>query len=85
MNILHSEISQPDFIASIASVERLRSYLVGDDRSLVFFVGAGDSMAGNMGMPSAPTLLYQLFLDSLKYAGVADSRTADYKNILGAR
>ena len=39
-------------------------------------------MAGNTGMPSTPTLLYQLLLDSLTYSGCFDSEIEDYKNIL---
>jgi len=82
MDILHPGISKPDLIASTASIDLLRFYLAGSDRSLVFFVGAGASMAGNTGMPSTPTLLYQLFLDSMMYSRAYVNKPDDYKNIL---
>jgi hypothetical protein len=67
--ILSPDISQQDALVSSASVVRLRSYLTGDGRSLVFFVGAGASAAGNTQMPTTPALLQQILLDALKRSG----------------
>ena len=82
MTILSPGISEFDSNVSAASIDRLHPYLTGSDRSLVFFIGAGASMAGNTGMPSTPTLLYQLFLDSLTYSGSFDREIDSYKLIL---
>ncbi len=78
MTILSPGISESDSNVSAASIDRLHPYLTGSDRSLVFFIGAGASMAGNTGMPSTPTLLYQLFLDSLTYSGSFDREIDSY-------
>jgi len=64
--ILSPNISQQDASISLASVGRLRTFLSGADRSLVFFAGAGASTAGNTGMPSTPNLLQWILLDALK-------------------
>src|SRR5258708_5884299 len=70
--ILSPEISEQDASISSLNIEWLRSYLVGADRSLVFFVGAGASSAGYTGLPSTPSLLYHLLVDALSYSGRFD-------------
>ena len=57
-------------------------YIKRTDRSLVFFVGAGASMAGNTGMPRTPNLIYQLLLDSLTYSEAFNDELESYKNTL---
>lgn len=64
-DILDPHISREGTIVSIESIDLLRTYIEGSDRSLVFFVGAGASIAGYTGMPSTPSLIYQLLRDSL--------------------
>jgi hypothetical protein len=78
----HPNISEQDALISSKSIDRLRPYIDGADRSLVFFVGAGASMAGNTGMPSTPSLVYQLLLDSLAYSEAFDSELERYKSVL---
>ncbi len=80
--ILDIHISTKDYQISSASIERLRSFLIGTDHSLVFFVGAGASMAGNIGMPSTPNLIYHLLLDSLTYSDAFDDDIESYKSLL---
>jgi len=71
-NFLSSAISQQDASISSRSIERLRPYITGGGHSLVFFVGAGASIAGNTGMPSTSALLYHLLSQSLAYSGKFD-------------
>ncbi len=82
MSILDINISKQDMDTSSISLKRLRPYVEGRDRSLVFFVGAGISMAGNTGMPNTPSLIYQLLLDSIKYSGAFNSEIEGFKNLL---
>lgn len=49
---------------------------------MVFFVGAGVSMAGNTGMPSTPSLIYHLLTDSLVYSGAFDTELDSYTALL---
>ena len=84
MTILNPHIFEPDAKLSNTSIERLLPYLEGTDRSLVFFVGAGSSMAGSTGMPSTPNLIYQLLLDSLAYSEAFDGELESYKSTLQA-
>ena len=84
--ILSPKISQADSLISSTSLELLRPYLLTDNnRSLVFFVGAGASIAGNTGMPSTPTLLYALLKQALsqsgKFTSGEDDLTASLKEI----
>ena len=82
MSILNPNISENDTKLSNASIDRFLPYLKGTDRSLVFFVGAGASMAGNTGMPSTPSLIYQLLLDSLAYSEAFEGEFESYKSTL---
>lgn len=82
MNILNPQISESDASRSQTSIDRLLPYLTGTDRSLVFFVGAGASMAGNTGMPNTPNLIYQLLLDSLTNSKAFDGELESYKSTL---
>jgi hypothetical protein len=68
-HLLAAEISKEDRSISSANIDLLSPYLFEDDRSLVFFVGAGASIAGNTGMPSTPSLLFQLLVQALSYSG----------------
>lgn len=79
--ILSPDISQADSLASSLGIELLQPYLVSRDRSLVFFVGAGASIAGNSGMPSTPSLLSRLLLQALASSGKFDP---DQDNITNA-
>jgi hypothetical protein len=81
-HILDIHISIKDYEISSASIERLRPFIISTDRSLVFFVGAGASMAGNTGMPTTSSLIYQLLLDSLTYSDAFGGDIESYKNIL---
>lgn len=67
--ILNSQMSSQDRFRSISSLTQLRPFVVGRDRSLVFFVGAAASTAGNTGLPSTQALLQQLLLDALFRSG----------------
>ncbi|MDP2776272.1 MAG: SIR2 family protein, partial [Anaerolineales bacterium] len=71
-SILSPLISQADFLISSSSIDMLQPYLINHDRSLVFFVGAGASFAGNTGMPRTPSLLYHLLLQALSSSGKFD-------------
>jgi len=82
MTILNPNISESNLKRSTESIELLRTYITGDDLSLVFFVGAGASISGNTGMPSTPKLLYQLFLDSLIFSKRFKGEIDEYKGIL---
>lgn len=82
MNILNPHISGLDISRSKASIDRLFPYVESADHSLVFFVGAGASMAGSTGMPSTPNLIYQLLLDSLTYSEAFDGEFEIYKRTL---
>lgn len=73
--IFSPAISTTDRETSLENIELLRNHLAGGDRSLVFFVGAGASMAGNTGIPSTPSLLDQLLSQSLITGGKFDPGT----------
>jgi len=80
--ILSPDISQQDASISLTSIQRLRPYLSGDDRSLVFFIGAGASAAGNTGMPTTPSLLQQVLLDALKRSREFNIESSDFANAI---
>jgi hypothetical protein len=80
--ILSLNISPTDSKISSTSIELLRPYLTGDDRSLVFFVGAGASLAGNTGMPSTPSLLYHLLRQALSASGKFELQSDTLPDIL---
>lgn len=67
--ILSQTISEDDSRISSSSIEGLQTYIAGGDRSLIFFVGAGASIAGHTGMPSTPALLYHLLAQALSSSG----------------
>lgn len=66
--ILHSDISPAERTISLNNLAQLQSYVTNDKRSLVFFVGAGASVAGNTGMPGTPNLIHQLLIGSAHYS-----------------
>jgi len=74
--ILSPAISKVDADVSSASIALLRPFLTSHDRSMVFFVGAGASIAGNTGMPRTPTLLYHLLLQALSASGKFDLQSS---------
>lgn len=74
--ILSPSISKVDADTSSASLDLFRPFLTSHDRSLVFFVGAGASIAGNTGMPSTPTLLYHLLTQALSASGKFDLQSS---------
>jgi hypothetical protein len=80
--ILSPDISQQDASISLASIEGLRPYLLSGDRSLVFFVGAGASAAGNTQMPTTPALLQQVLLDALKRSGEFNAESSGLVNAI---
>lgn len=80
--ILSPDISPQDASISLASIERLRPYLWGSDRSLVFFIGAGASASGNTQMPTTPALLQQVLLDALKRSGEFNTESNDFVNAI---
>lgn len=80
--ILNPNILETDAVLSNASIDHIKQYVEGPDRSLEFFVGAGASMAGNTNMPSTPSLIYQLLWDSLVFSGAFDSEAETYKHAL---
>lgn len=80
--ILNRQISSQDRIRSISSLAQLRPYIVEKARSLVFFVGAGASSAGNTGMPSTQALLHQLLLDALVRSGKFDRDDVSLKSAI---
>lgn len=63
-----SEISEQDAKVSLSSLRRLRPYITGNERSMVFFIGAGASSAGATGMPGAQALINRLLVDALNYS-----------------
>lgn len=69
-NILSPLLSHEATAISTKSIERLRPYIFDKGRSLVFFVGAGASMAGNTRMPSTSSLLVELLSRSLNASGM---------------
>ena len=75
--ILSPKISQADLFVSSANLELLRPYLTDNKHSLVFFIGAGASIAGNTGMPSTSTLLYNLLQQALSLSGKFNSDQGD--------
>jgi hypothetical protein len=81
-HLLAAEISKEDRSISSANIDLLSPYLFKDDRSLVFFVGAGASIAGNTGMPSTPSLLFQLLVQALSYSGRFTSEINELSIIL---
>jgi hypothetical protein len=80
--ILSPEVSPQDTVISLASIERLRPYLVGDNCSLVFFIGAGASAAGSTRMPTTPTLLQQVLLDALMRSGEFNIESSGLADLL---
>src|SRR6266540_1974266 len=68
-SLLANEISKEDKLTSSKNIDLLLPYIVSGDRSLVFFVGAGASFSGNTGMPSTPSLLYQVLFQALSRSG----------------
>lgn len=81
--VLNSQISSQDRARSISSLARLQPLVVGKDRSLVFFVGAGASSAGNTGMPSTQALLRQLLTDALVGSGKFSRDDLSLKSAIG--
>lgn len=79
VEILSPDISQTDEIVSLESFDLLRPYIFGDDRSLIFFVGAGASSAGDTKMPTTQALLQQILLDAIKQSGEFDN---NYINVI---
>lgn len=75
-------ISARDSAVSAANIEFPSRYISGSDRSLVFFVGAGASIAGHTGMPSSPSLLFQLLFQMLSHSAMFDSELSDLSIIL---
>ncbi len=69
-------LSESDILACFESLKKLRRYVAGKDRSLVFFVGAGASFAGHTGMPQTPALLYDLLCQAL-FRPATQSRDED--------
>lgn len=67
--IFTNEIAAEDKSISSANTELLRPYITSDNRSLVFFVGAGTSLAGNTGMPSTSSLLFRLLVQAFSKSG----------------
>ena len=80
--ILSPEVSPQDTVISLASIEQLRPYLVGDSCSLVFFIGAGASAAGSTRMPTTPTLLKQVLLDALNRSAEFDIESSGLANLI---
>ena len=79
---LAAEISNEDSFISSLNIDLLSPYLFEEDRSLVFFVGAGASIAGNTGMPSTPSLLFQLLVQALSYSGKLTSGLNELSTII---
>jgi hypothetical protein len=67
---------------SCINLRRLLSYIAGRDRSLIFFIGAGASFAGNTGMPSTPMLLSELLSSAIGQCGAFESELASYLDIV---
>lgn len=68
-DLVNDQLADADRRTSIASLRELVEMVSNTDRSLVFFVGAGASSAGNTGMPGSPYLLRQLVSEALVSAG----------------
>jgi hypothetical protein len=81
-HLLVDGISMGDRSISEANIDLLSSYISESDRSLVFFVGAGASIAGNTGMPNTPSLLFQLLFQALSHSGRFTSELNELSNIL---
>jgi hypothetical protein len=81
-HLLAAEISKEDSFISSVNIDLLFPYLFEEDRSLVFFVGAGASVAGNTGMPSTPSLLFQLLVQALSYSGKLTSELNELSIII---
>ena len=77
--ILDKRIGVQDWGLSVSSLEHLRQMVAGRDRSLVFFVGAGASAAGNTGISSTSDLLRELLRAALARTGSinVEDRTTD--------
>ena len=73
-HILHPNISIDDRKSSSNSLKRLNHYVISSDRSLVFFIGAGASVAGNTGMPSTPDLIRCLLVNAIQRSASADNQ-----------
>jgi hypothetical protein len=80
--LLADGTSIEDKFISAANIDLLSPYISDSDRSLVFFVGAGASLAGNTGMPSTPSLLFQLLFQALSHSGKFTSELNELSNIL---
>jgi len=80
--LLADGVSIEDKSTSSANIDLLSPYIAGSDRSLVFFVGAGASIAGNTGMPSTPSLLFQLLFQALSHSGRFTSELNELSSIL---
>ncbi len=77
---IHSpNISEQDAGTSSRSFQELSKYICCKERSLVFFVGAGASSAGNTNMPTTRALLQKILLDGLTRSGTLDIES-DYLN-----
>lgn len=76
------EVTIEDRCTSSTNMDLLSSFIAEGDRSLVFFVGAGASIAGNTGMPTTPSLLFQLLFQALSYSGTFTSELNDLLVIL---
>lgn len=81
-NLLADGISIEDQSISTANTRLLSPYISEGDRSLVFFVGAGASIAGNTGMPNIPSLLFQLLFQSLAQSARFTSELPELSNHL---
>jgi hypothetical protein len=73
-HILHPDISIDDRITSSDCLKQLKHYVTSVDRSLVFFVGAGASAAGNTNMPGTPDLIRHLLVSAIQHSASADSK-----------
>ena len=81
-DLLAPAILTQDASMSSASIKHLRPYITDNDRSLIFFIGAGASVAGNTGMPSTPALLNRLLLDAITFSKAFDDKHAELAPIL---
>lgn len=81
-NILSPQLSREAKVISTKSIKRLRPYIFDKNRSLVFFVGAGVSMAGNTRMPSTSFLLNELLSRSINASGMTKAEVTQLLNTL---
>jgi hypothetical protein len=81
-HFLADGISLKDRTISSANIDLLSPYISEDDRSPVFFIGAGASMAGNTGMPSTSSLLFQLLFQALSHSRRFTSELNEFSSIL---